>query len=351
MHSLRRWLSLGVTAGLIGAVFLWAFGGPGGGAAPPESAVPLAGRPYSGPLAVAELQSVVPVTETVGTIQAREKAVVASELLAGVRAVHVAAGDGVQAGALVVELDDRDERTRVQQAGETVNSAQASLEEAARDVQRFEDLFRQHAATQRDLDQARTRLAVAQAEVARAKEAHREAEVTLSLTRIRAPVSGVVVDKLVDPGDLAAPGKPLLSIYNPNLLRLEVDVRTALLPRLHVGDRVSVYIDDVAKTIDGVVGEIVPTADVASRSVRVKVDLPAEPGLYVGMFGRLRTDLDAQEQLMVPLTAIRRVGQLTMVDVVVDGRASRRLVTLGRVTGDRVRALSGLEPDEQVALE
>lgn len=351
MGSVRRLANLVVTTALIAGVFVYSFGGCGGEEIAPHTDVDVQQRPYDGPTATAQLERVVPVTETVGTIQAREKAVVSSELLATVRAVHVVAGDKVQAGDLLVELDDRDERTRVQQAREVVNSAQASLEEADRDVQRFTDLVAQQAATQRELDRARTQLSVAQAELARAKEALREAEVGLSLTEVKAPVSGIVVDKLVEPGDLAAPGSPLLSIYNPSLLRLEVDVRTALLPRLHVGAPVEVYIDDIGRTVQGAVGEIVPSADVASRSVRVKVDLPPAGGLYVGMFGRLRTPLDPQEQLMVPVGAIRQVGQLAMVDVVENGRLRRRLVTLGRPHDGTVHVLSGLEPGEQVAVQ
>lgn len=346
---MRRIASFALTGLLILGVFVWAFDtpdatGPGAGESMPEI-----GRPYTGPTLTAALETVVPFAESVGTVQAQEQAVVASELLAGIRAVHVAAGDTVQAGQLVIELDDREERTRVQQAKETMRSAAASLEEAERDVQRFTDLHAQQAATKRDLDQAGTRRAVAAAEMARATQALREAEVNLSLTKVHAPVSGVVVDKLVDAGDLASPGKPLLSIYNPSLLRLEVDVRTALLQRIHLGDNVSVRIDDTNATVTGRIGEIVPSANVASRSVRVKVDLPPVPGLYVGMFGRLQIPLDPREQLMIARAAVRQVGQLTMVDTVRDGRAHRRLVTLGDTIEDRVHVLSGLEPGERIA--
>lgn len=344
----RRIATFVLTGSLILGVFVWAFDLFGGERVGPDTTVAAVGRPYTGLTLTATLETVVPFAESVGTVQAREQAVVASELLAGIRAVHVVAGDQVQSGQLVIELDDRDERTRVQQARETVRSAQASLEEAERDVKRFTDLYAQQAATERDLDQARTRRAVAAAEMARATQALREAEVGLSLTKVHAPVSGVVVDKLVDAGDLALPGKPLLSIYNPSLLRLEVDVRTALLPRIHVGDRVSVHIDDTDAAVTGRVGEIVPSADVATRSVRVKVDLPSADGLYVGMFGRLHIPLDPRAQLMLPRAAVQQVGQLTMVDVVADGRATRRLITLGRSTGDRVHVLSGLEPAERV---
>jgi multidrug efflux pump subunit AcrA (membrane-fusion protein) len=98
------------------------------------------------------------------------------------------------------------------------------------------------------------------------------------------------------------------------------------------------------------VEEIVPQAQAATRSFEVKVSGPCPPGVYPGMFGRIEVPLDPQEAVYIPRSAVMQVGQIDLVDLVRDGQTSRRLVRLGRTTGENVEVLSGLSPGEQVAL-
>jgi RND family efflux transporter MFP subunit len=180
----------------------------------------------------------------------------------------------------------------------------------------------------------------------------RTAEIALGDTRITAPATGVVVDRRVEPGDLAVPGQPLLVLDDPRVYRLEALVGESAVGRVGLGQRVPVVLDAIGRTLEGRVAEIIPAADPASRTVTVKLDLPAAPGLRSGLFGRARFPAGERQALLVPIAALVERGQLTAVYVVDDERVARlRLVTSGARRADRVEILSGLEAGEHVVVE
>jgi membrane fusion protein, multidrug efflux system len=176
--------------------------------------------------------------------------------------------------------------------------------------------------------------------------------VQLSYAEIRSPVSGRVVDRLADPGDTAVPGKPLLSVYDPNALRIEVPVRESLAITLKIDEALQVRVGARENLLTGTVDEIVPQAETGSRTFLVKVGLPAEPEIYAGMFGRIYLPAGERKRLTMPEAAAVQIGQLTFVDVLgPDRHVSRRLVTLGRPAGEgRVEVLSGLDRGDEVLL-
>jgi RND family efflux transporter MFP subunit len=179
-----------------------------------------------------------------------------------------------------------------------------------------------------------------------------EAKAMLSYTEIRAPKSGRIVDRLAEPGDTARPGEPLLRLYDATSLRLEAPVKEELAIRLEVGQNLDVYIDALERTVSGTVDEIVPQADAPSRSFLVKVAVPRSDDLYEGMFGRLRIPAGRRRHLCLAMDAIRQVGQLEFVDVLLpDGTLEQRFIKTGRVgMPGRVEVLSGLEAGEKVVL-
>ena len=147
---------------------------------------------------------------------------------------------------------------------------------------------------------------MAEADLARGRQAREGAEVGLSYTEIRSPVAGRVVDRLADPGDTALPGKPLLSVYDPRALRIEVPVRESLAIGLKAGTSLQVRLGAGADVLTGAVDEIVPQAEAGSRTFLVKVGLPAAEGIYAGMFGRILIPLSEEEVLVIPrLVALR----------------------------------------------
>jgi RND family efflux transporter MFP subunit len=290
--------------------------------------------------------------EALGTLKAADRTSVSSRIMARIDEILVAADDVVQQGQELVKLQKTDLQARLKQAQESLAAATATQAEAKLVFERIQRLAEQGAATQAELDAATAGLEVAEAEVRRSEQAVIEATTTLSFAVISAPKSGRIVDRLAEPGDMAIPGEPLLTLYDPESLRLEVPVREDLAVELEPGSKVMVHIDAVDRDIEGTVSQRVPQAEAASRSFLIKVELPAAEGLFEGMFGRLRIPVGERRHLCLPVAAIREIGQLQFVDVVRDDDTlERRFIRTGRrgIPG-KIEVLSGVEAGERVVL-
>jgi RND family efflux transporter MFP subunit len=296
------------------------------------------------------MQTIPSVTEAVGTVQAEQIAAVTSRVVANVVEMRATAGQHVTSGETLVVLDDRDLRHRVQQAQDAVRSAEATLEQAQSDYKRDKPLFDQQVITPYDFEHTQTNLKTAEANLHRLQQAEREAEVNLSYAVISSPFTGVVVDKLANVGDLAAPGKPLLTMYEQGRLWLEANVPEELMDRVRLNEVLPFRIDATGREMRGRVVEIVPSSDPSSRTVLVRVHLEETKDILPGMFGRLLIPMKSEEVLAVPASALIRAGQLTMVDVVSEGRVQRRTVQLGRAIGGEFEVLSGLASGDTVVL-
>ncbi len=291
--------------------------------------------------------------EAVGTLRAATRTDIAARILAPIEEILVNAGDRVERGDVLIRLDRRDAESRREQAQSVLESARFESEQATSDHARNTELLEKNALSTREYEQGRTALNVAQARVRQAEQAVNEAEVILSYTTIQATQDGVIVDRMAEPGDLAQPGSPLLVLYDPTSLRLEVPVMENLAVQLQRGDPVTVRIDALERDVEAVVDEIVPQAEAASRSFLVKVALAPGEGLYEGMFGRLRIPSGVRRHLCLATAAIQTIGQLQFVDVVrPDGKTlERRFITTGRLgMPERVEVLSGVEAGDRVLL-
>jgi membrane fusion protein, multidrug efflux system len=287
-----------------------------------------------------------------GELASARHTAVSSRVLARIEDVRVRAGSRVAEGDVLVVLDARDLESRVGEASEARRSAEARLELARAEHERAELLFRQGVGTRQRLDQATAELRAAQAAVAGLGESLEQARTTRSFTEIRAPVSGRVVDRLAEPGDMAVPGAPLLRIYDPTVLRVEVPVRESLAVHLRVGQALRVQIPALPDEVLGEIDELVPLSDPGARTMLVKVRLPAgDERFYAGLYARVAVPAGERRRLLVPASAVERIGQLEFVDVVgEDGRLERRLVTTGEpAEGGLLEVLSGLRAGETVA--
>ncbi len=292
------------------------------------------------------------IEEAVGTLKAASRTIVSAKVLATIDEIAVAAGDQVQEGDLLLQLDSKDLEARVKQAEQSLAATVATRKQAEADYARLKDLFDKRVIAKSELDQATRQMEVAQAEVARAEEAVTEANVLLSYATIKAPKAGRVVDRLAEPGDTARPGEPLVVLYDASSLRLEAPVLENLAVKLEVGQKLNVYVDALDREVEATVDEIVPQADAPSRSFLVKAALPRTGDLYEGMFGRLRIPAGSRRHLCLATDAVQHVGQLEFVDVVKpDGTLDRRLIKTGRVgMPGRMEVLSGLQAGEKVVL-
>jgi RND family efflux transporter MFP subunit len=242
-------------------------------------------------------------------------------------------------------------------------AAKANLDLAQSTFKRMEELAAKKSISNQELDEVSARLKAAQAnyDMVRSRRAQvnskmavveqevRGAGIMRDYAKLAAPFSGVVITRTVEPGNLATPGAPLLTIEQDGLYRLEASVDESKLASVRVGQAVEAVLEADRK-LSARVSEIVPSVDSASRSYIVKLDLSATPQLRTGMFGRAIFPLGMQKVVAVPLAALMERGQLQSVFVVEDGVAHTRLVTTGRRTKDAVEVLSGLTAGEKVVL-
>lgn len=292
------------------------------------------------------------VDESVGTLKAATRSQVSAKVLARIEAMPVRAGDYVEAGDIVVRLDDDDLQARVKQAEEALKAARAHWDNMSAEFGRARKLYEGRAMTRAQFDDQKARMEMARAQYARAKQELVEAKVRRSYAAVKAPRAGRIVDRLAQPGDMARPGEPLLVQYDAASLRLEVPVPEALAVHLRKGRTLPVVIDALNRTFEATIDEIVPQAHAQSRSFLVKVALPPDEDLYEGMFGRLLLPAQKQAHLCVPAEAIQTIGQLEFVDVVHgDGGLERRYVkTGGPCRNGEVELLSGAAAGERIIL-
>ncbi len=329
-------------------------------------------------IVVAVMRGVPQVYEAVGVVRARTEVSIAPQVSGRILFVAVREGDLVLEGDLLVQLDSREFQSRVSQAREAVRGARAHQErvrEALTGAQalheevrsrrdRVKSYFEQEAATRQELErveaaygsargavgEAAKAVEAAGAEVERAVKFEEEAMVALDHTILKAPHEGRVARRMVDPGDMALPGKPLLVLDSPQSLQLEARVREGLIARIARDDRLPVHVDALDVVLEGTVREIVPSGDPSTRSFLVKVSVPPREGLLPGMFARLHVPLDERDVILVPREAIRRIGQMEVVRVEEDGHWFDIFVKTGREIQGQVEVLSGLHGNEKVAL-
>lgn len=306
-----------------------------------DSPAPAVAAP-TGPTVVTRVDPVVArslsaTEDVVGTVRARLRAAVEAKIPGRIESLRVVPGQAVKAGEVLATLDAREAQARV-------DSAVAVREQASRDLQRISRLLKDGASTQSDLDGAEARNRVAMAAVS-------EAETVLGYTRVVAPFDGVITRKLADVGDLAAPGRALVEIEDPTALRFEVDVPEALLDRVQAGATLPVRLDTFTNVLAAVVSEITPVADPVSRTYRVKLDLPSQPGLRAGQFGRLAVPTGGHPVPQVPSTAVHQRGQLEYLWIVDGGRAQLRLIRTGKRDEAWIQILAGASPGELVVAD
>lgn len=286
----------------------------------------------------------------VGSIAPVHQSSIAAKILARVLEVNVTAGQPVQAGDVLVRLNDDDLRSRLQQAEAQHEAAGARLNQARSDYQRASGLIQGNAISRAEYESLATAVRTSEAELERSARAIDETKIFLDYATITAPFDGIVVDKQAQAGDMVTPGQTLLTIYDPNQMQLVANVRESLAMKLKVGQEVTAKLESLDHECLATVREVVPQADVGSRSFQVKVSGPCPPGIYSGMFGRILLPLEDEQIVIIPAAAVRRVGQLTLVDVRSDNGLIRRNVQIGRRFGDDIEILSGLRPGEQVLL-
>ena len=322
--------------------------------------------------------------EAGGVLAAEKSAAVSSRLLATIVSVRVKGGDRVRAGDVLVTLDARDVTAHAHQARATAVAAEKALLQArsqqsaveaehrlARAWQkRIAALHLRNSATDQERDEADARLSGAAARLAGAQAAIEGADAHLasaraavgvatateSFTTLRAPFDGLVTERLIDPGNLASPGTPLLRIESEGSRQVVARVDEARAAYMQPGDRVRVLLEAVDGLVgdhhgvEGVVAEVARAVGVDQRAFTVKVTVPRTVTTRTGSFARVVFRGAPRRALLVPAAAVRRHGQVSSVYVVQDGVASLRLIQVGGSSSDGLEVLAGLDAGESIVI-
>lgn len=307
------------------------------------------------PFAVAPVQYRMTDTaySTEASVEAVKQSTVAAQVSGRVTAVNFDAGDRVQAGSVIVRLSARELGAAV--AGSQAQEAQAAatLANARANYERQQQLFQQKFISQAALDRATSEFRAAEAAARAARAGVGQSAALSSYTTIVAPFSGVVAARHVEVGETVTPGKPLMTGFDPKDMRVIANIPQYKLAEVKAAPRVSVEIPSLNQWIAAKGVTVLPSADSATHTVKVRIDLPTDlEGVIPGMFARAHFSVGSARKLVIPASAVVRRSEITAVYVVHRDKVSLRQLRLGTTDArGQVEVLAGLNPGETIALE
>jgi RND family efflux transporter MFP subunit len=306
------------------------------------------------PVSVGTLRQTIAV---VGTLEPKWQAEVKAEYSGVVAEVLVPEWTRVKKGDVLLRFDAREAGAVAASARASFLQAEVAATRAAREHERTRKLKEASLATEQQVDEARTAADAAEATVGAARAQKDVAETRLAKTVLRAPLDGVVASRSVNPGDFVqnmGSDNTMFRIVDNRLLDLAVAVPSSRLSEVRVGQPLTFASDAVPdRTFEGRVRFVNPAADVASRTVKVFVEVPNAAGtLRSGLFvkGEIVTG-ERANVLTAPRAAILSwdLAQKQAVLYALEGETARkRTVTTGATSGDEVEIVSGLAKGDRV---
>ncbi len=292
-----------------------------------------------------------------GSLQALRQSTVAAQVGGNVLALTVKAGDRVKAGQVLARIDERDAQAGLAAASAGVAQAEAQSASANQNFERTRELRRQGFVSQAALDLAESQARAASAGLDQARAGRSQAALARSFAGSTAPFDAIVLATHVEAGDLASPGRPLVTLYAPGGLRAVVEVPSSRTALARAATKLSVQLPD-GRWVIPVARTELPSADPVSQTVEWRLDLAPElaaslaPGQAVQVRFEGASLPGAVARPLVPRAAVLQRGELSAVYAVQDGRFVLRPVRLGASQGaGSVELLAGLKPGERFALD
>lgn len=287
-------------------------------------------------------------------VEAAQQSTVAAQIAGRIVAINFDAGDYVQKGQVLVRIDATQAAQAVAGSQAQVAQAQATLHNARAHYERTQALFAQKFVSQAALDKALAEYKAAQAQAQASQAGAGVAATTKSFSTIVAPYSGVVAARHVELGEMASPGKPLMTGFDPKDLRVVADIPQVKVAAVSRSPRAQIEFPALNKWVKPVAMSVLPAADAKTHTVRVRLDLPSDlRDVFPGMFARVHFITGSAKKLLLPSSAIVRRSELVAVYVVgKNNQVQLRQVRLGNPTGqNEIEILAGLVPGEVVAIE
>lgn len=286
---------------------------------------------------------------TPGSVVAEQQAQIASRIMGFIRKINVDIGQHVNAGQQLLTIDPTDIQGQVNLSQANLAQATAALADAKNDYQRFGELYREEAIPKAQWDKVRLQYELAQQQAIAAKAGQSTAGEQMRYATLTAPFAGIITEKMANAGDLAAPGKPLLTLENADKLQVQTQVSADVYSHLRLGTPVSLHVDNPDTWLTGNVSRLVAASDPVSHTYLVKITPPPNNTLKSGMYVQVGFTIGQRVGLRVPLSAVLERAGITGVFVVdKQNIVHYRMVRTGDSANGMVQILAGLNPGERI---
>jgi RND family efflux transporter MFP subunit len=308
--------------------------------------------------AAVELRDIELTTSAEAVVEAVRQSTVSAQIAGRIVDLRFDVGDFVKQGEVIARIDERAVAQAAEASEAQVREAQAALANARANHERSRQLLAQKFISQAALDQAEAAYKAAQARVSALLAGAGAAATERSFATIVAPYSGVVSARHVELGEMATPGRPLMTGFDPSTLRVVATVPQAQVAAIRALGKAKIEVPSLGRWVDVKSMTIVPAADPRTHTTRIRLDLPADVrGVVPGVYARAHFVVGTAPKLLVPRAAVVKRSEVTAVYVVDDDgrgglRPQLRQIRLGDA-GDEtsIEVLAGLQPGERVALE
>lgn len=287
------------------------------------------------------------------TVEAVKQSTVAAQVSGRVASINFDAGDYVKAGQVIVRLSAQELTSAVAGSQAQMAQAAANLSNAKANYERQQQLFQQKFISQAALDRATAEYRAAEAAARAAQAGASQTAAVSSYTVITAPFSGVVAARHIEVGETVSPGRALMTGFDPKDMRVIANIPQYKLAEVKASPHVAVEIPSLGKWIDATSVTALPSADAATHTVKVRINLPANlEGVIPGMYAKAHFTVGNARTLNIPSSAVVRRSEITAVYVVDQNRVSLRQVRLGTPNSrGQTQVLAGLNAGEVIALE
>jgi RND family efflux transporter MFP subunit len=302
--------------------------------------------------AVIEAREMPVVVTAVGSVEPETRVHVSTRMMGWVNKLHVAEGDAVVKGQRLLTIDDEDMKAKRAQVEAGIREAEAVVANAETMAGRFRNLYEAKAVSKSQLDDVETGLERARAGLAQAKAARAELNVHMGYLDIKSPMDGVVTRRMVDEGDMAAPGHPLLFVDSLDKMKIVARLGEKDINSVSAGDMVTAKVTSLDRATFVVeVARLIPSANPGSRTYDIEMSVANDGRLRPGMFAKVDVTVGMRRGIVAPRSAIYERGQLKgLWTVDAENTVHLRWVRLGDPIGDGVEVLTGFHGGETIVL-
>lgn len=289
-----------------------------------------------------------------GVVEAVNKATISAQVSGRVIEVNFDIDDYVEKDSIIVRIRDKEYKARLSAAKAALKEANANHKDAKLEFERVSGLYKDKIVSASNFDKAKAALKAAEARVAASEAGITEANEQLNNTVIKAPYSGIVTERHIEPGETMKTGQAIMTGLSMSALRVSVDVPQTYINAIRERKTASVSnLENSDQSLSATKLTIFPFANPKSHTFRVRADLPKNTqNLFPGMLVKVAFEIDSNKRLMIPTSAVVHRSEVAAVFVVGNNQKLQlRQIRPGKKTGDKTEILAGLDEGEVVAID